>query len=50
MLEYDGRVGDERPEVVRLETGISLEVLEKSGLIGVVIWVCAAPLVSYLAL
>jgi hypothetical protein len=37
VLDYDCRVGDKRPEVVGLETGISLEVFEEGFLIGIII-------------
>lgn len=39
MLDDDGRVGDERPEIVGLEARVSLKLLEESGLIGVVVGV-----------
>ena len=37
MLEDDGGVGNEGPEVVRLETGVTLEVLEECDLVGVIV-------------
>jgi len=37
MLDYHCRVGDKRPEVVGLETGIPLEVFKESFLIGIII-------------
>lgn len=37
VLQDDGRVGDEGPEIVRLEPRVALQVLEKSSLIGVVV-------------
>jgi hypothetical protein len=39
VLDYDCRVCDERPEIVRLEAGIALEMFEEGILIGVIIWV-----------
>lgn len=43
MLQDDGRVGDEGPEVVGLEARVALEVLEKGGLVRVVVGACEAP-------
>lgn len=40
MLDDDGRVCNQRPEIVRLESGVSLEVLEEGLLVCVVIWIC----------
>jgi hypothetical protein len=40
VLDNDCRVCYERPEVVWLESWISLQMFEKSILIGVIIWVC----------
>lgn len=40
MLEDNGRVGDEGPEVVRLQARVALEVLEKGCLVGVIVRVC----------
>lgn len=42
MLQDDGRVGDEGPKVVGLETRVALQVLEKRGLVCVVVGVCTA--------
>jgi hypothetical protein len=39
VLDYHGRVGDERPEVIGLQSGISLEVLEEGFLISIIIWI-----------
>lgn len=39
MLNDDGRIGDQRPEIVRLDTGVTLEILQECGLIGVVVGV-----------
>ena len=39
LLQYDGGVGDERPEFVGLETGIALQVFQEGRLIGVIIGV-----------
>lgn len=46
MLEYDGGVGNEGPEVVGLETGVALEVLEERHLVSVVVRVCTKASVS----
>jgi hypothetical protein len=43
VLHYNGGVGHERPEVVRLHARVALEVFEEGGLVGVVIWVCRCP-------
>jgi hypothetical protein len=40
LLQYDGDVGDERPEFVRLETGVSLEILKEGSLIRIIVRVC----------
>jgi hypothetical protein len=40
VLQDDGRVGDEGPEVVGLKARIALEVLEKGGSVGVVVGIC----------
>lgn len=40
MLQYNSRVGHQRPKVVRFQSRISLEVFEKRGLVGVVIRIC----------
>lgn len=42
MLDYDCGIGDEGPEVVRLELRIALKVLEECLLIGVIVWICCA--------
>lgn len=44
VLQDDGRIGDERPKVVRLEARVALQVFEKRGLVGVVIGVYAITL------
>ncbi len=41
MLDDDGRVGDERPELVRLESRIALQVVEECRLIGVIVRICS---------
>lgn len=40
MLDNDGRVGDQGPEVVGFQARIALEVLEEGGLVSVVIGIC----------
>lgn len=37
MLYYDGRIGHQRPEFVRLEPGIALEVIEERLFVSVII-------------
>lgn len=39
MLNNDRRVRDERPEVVRKQSGVPLEVGEEGRRIGVVVWI-----------
>lgn len=46
VLDYDCGVGDKRPEVVGLETGISLEMFEEGFLIGIIIRVFATSVES----
>ena len=40
VLDDDGGVGDERPELVGLEARVALEVVEEGGFVGVVVGVC----------
>ena len=40
LLDDDGGVCDEGPEVVGLQAGIALEVFEEGGVVGVVIRIC----------
>lgn len=44
MLDNDGRVGDQRPEVVGFQARIALEVLEEGGLVSVIIGICLIPI------
>ena len=37
MLHDDGRVGHERPELIGLETGVALEVVEECLLVGIIV-------------
>lgn len=46
MLDDDGRIGDQRPEVIWLDTGVALEVLQECRLVGVVVGVCESTCVS----
>jgi hypothetical protein len=41
VLQDHGGVGDERPEIVGLETRVSLQVLEKRRLVGVIVRDCS---------
>jgi hypothetical protein len=40
MLDYNSRVRNQRPEVVRLKPRIPLEMFEKGILIGIIVRVC----------
>ena len=40
VLDDHCRVCNEGPEVIRLQTRVSLELFQKGILIGVIIWVC----------
>lgn len=40
VLDDDGGIGNQRPEIIWLETRVALEVLEEGRLVGVVVWVC----------
>ena len=40
LLDDDGGVGDEGPEVVGLEARVALELFEKGGLVSVVVGIC----------
>lgn len=42
VLDNDGRVSDEGPEVVGFQARIALEVLEECRLVGVVVGICSA--------
>jgi hypothetical protein len=42
VLDYDGGVYDEGPEIVGLEARIALEVFEEGVLVSVVIWIYSA--------
>lgn len=41
MLDDDRRISDQRPEVVRFQSRISLKVLQEGGLVGVVVGICS---------
>ena len=43
VLQYDGGVGDEGPEVVWFEAGVSLEIFEKGCLVCVIVGNCVYP-------
>jgi hypothetical protein len=46
MLYNDGRICDQGPEVVRLEPGVALEVLEEGPLVGIIVRICTVHLIS----
>lgn len=47
MLHYDGRVGDQWPEFVGLQSRVALEVVEEGLFVGVVVRVCVKCAVSF---
>ena len=42
MLHDDGSIGHERPELIRLQPGVSLQVVQKRSLISIVVRDCYA--------
>lgn len=50
MLYYDRGIRDERPEVVRLESGVSLEVFEEGLLVSVVVRICVGLAIGHLSI
>jgi hypothetical protein len=46
VLEDDGRIGYQRPEIVRFEARVSLQILKKGGLIRVIVRIYSVLLAS----
>jgi hypothetical protein len=39
VLDDDGGICDQWPEIIRLETGVPLEMLEEGRLVCIVVWI-----------